>query len=563
VHVSFAKTFGDYELLDRIAVGGMGEVFLARARGLGDIRRVCVVKRLKPELLRTPEYVSRFKDEARVLVSLSHRNICTVTDVGRVGDELFVAMEHVPGHDLGTVLEAARKQGTPVPLPLGLYIVRETLEALDYAHRHEDPETGEPLGLVHRDVSPQNVMVNYEGEAKLIDFGVAVTDRRPERTSGGFVLGKLHYMAPEHARGEALTFAADVFSAGVLLYEVLVHERYYAGQGDEDILELARAGGYRPRRLEELPPALVAAITKATAIDPAQRYTSAAELASALREFARSSGVDAQAADVRQLMATLFPGGRQQLRDRLGGLLEAAPLQATQTTEPTVRFAAGQATEVVARARRSPVAAKNPRSNRPLIAAASLLVVAAALGFAIFAGSGHEPEPAVISTSVVPVPDPPTDAVADPPSQAAIEPDPVPVAASEPDAGNWIVEPDVEPEVEQEVEPQNGSPHVAQAEDGASGDAGEPSQASSPTRKVTKRRRARRRGAPKQPTPAPPKVAVRNLREAFDYLATHCRERVACAPKVLADKGRIPLLGAEEISRLQAVALQCVRRCQR
>jgi serine/threonine-protein kinase len=537
------QTFGDYELLDRLAVGGMGEVYLARARGLGDIRRVCVVKRLKRELLEDPEYVSRFKDEARVLVSLSHRNLCTVTDVGRIGDELFIAMEHIPGHDLATILETARKQGTPLSRALVLYLIAEMLEALDYAHRLEDDATGRPLGLVHRDLSPQNVMVNYEGEVKLIDFGVALTQRRSEQNSGGFVLGKLHYMAPEQARGEPITFSADVFSAGVLLYESIVHERYYAGVVRTELFQLARVAAHRPRKLGEVPAPLVAVIEKATAPEPAARYGSAAEMAAALRAYAREAGEEAHAADARALMASLFPGGKQALRDRLSGLLDAAPGTPKQKTEPTVRFAAGQATEVV-RERSSPGrrAPLRRRSVVPMVLAALALVVGLGVVVGVFVlQRTADPEPPVVAVARV-VEDPaPAETPEEPPPAPHPEQEPEPEPAGAPgDAGAGLRVPDA-----------NGPASIGE----------EPPPAERAQARKARKRRARRAKA--EPAPKPPDTPVRNLRQALDYLDAHCRARASCADKVLKDKGRIPLLGAEEISRLQAVALQCVRRCKR
>ncbi len=245
----YPRAFGNYVLLAPLARGGMGEVFLAKHGSVRGLEKHCVVKTLRPHLTDDREYTTRFIDEARIVVQLGHRNICHVFDVGTVGERYYLAMEYIAGKDLRALTHDVAEKGNVVNPGLALHVVCEVLEALDYAHRHADAATGRPLLLVHRDVSPQNVMLSWEGEVKLIDFGLAASTLKMEQTSPNVVMGKLSYMAPEQVRGERVDGRADLFAVGVMLYEMLVGERFYEGRSPYEIL-----GHRRPGRL---PPAQV------------------------------------------------------------------------------------------------------------------------------------------------------------------------------------------------------------------------------------------------------------------------------------------------------------------
>jgi serine/threonine protein kinase len=212
------RWFGDYVLLKRLGKGGMGQVFLARSPGVAGIDRLCVIKTLRSQWTNDREYVARFVDEARVVVQLNHRNICPVFDVGQVHNTYYLAMDLVPGRDVQAVMEACARYQLTLPIDLTLLIVGEILEALDAAHRLRDPETDAPLNLVHRDISPHNALISFDGDVKLIDFGLALSALKQERTEPGVVLGKMAYMAPEHARGDGVDRRADLFAVGVMLY---------------------------------------------------------------------------------------------------------------------------------------------------------------------------------------------------------------------------------------------------------------------------------------------------------------------------------------------------------
>ena len=212
--------FGRYELLRRIGAGGMGEVFLARLPGLGGADKLCVVKKILPHLLDDRGFVARFVDEGKVVIHLSHGNIAQVFEMGDVDGEYFMAMEYVEGKTLAKVAGRVREQGEVFPIELSLFIGIKLLDGLGHAHKKADP-TGRPLNVVHRDISPSNVMLTYDGDLKIIDFGAALSTFKEEMTAPRVVIGNLTYMAPEHARKQHVDARADLFSTGAVLWEMI------------------------------------------------------------------------------------------------------------------------------------------------------------------------------------------------------------------------------------------------------------------------------------------------------------------------------------------------------
>ncbi|MBN8616063.1 MAG: serine/threonine protein kinase, partial [Deltaproteobacteria bacterium] len=258
------RRFGRYQLFDRIGKGGMATIYLARSESELGAERLVVVKQIHDALSRDPAFSTQFVDEAKLCAGLRHANIAQVVDLGRGearGDEpgvLFMAMEYVEGLDLQQLLRNVAKAKIPLPPEFVFHIVRETLAGLDFAHRATGANG--PLGIVHRDVSPSNVLLSFEGEVKLCDFGIAKAygragemglddddDGETEQSTelGGRVVGKSAYMSPEHARGEPLDARADVFAAGILLWEMCAGRRLYKGS-EAEMLELAR-GAAIPR----------------------------------------------------------------------------------------------------------------------------------------------------------------------------------------------------------------------------------------------------------------------------------------------------------------------------
>lgn len=292
------RQFGRYLLFDRIGRGGMADIYLAQMKTeLGVPRRV-VVKAILPELSGDPRFARLLVDEAKLVAGLRHANVVQVLDLGREGDRLFIAMEYVEGLDLNQLLARLSKRKIALPTELALFIVREVLAALDFAHRAQN-ESG-PLGIVHRDVSPSNILISFEGEVKLCDFGIAKAFAKApsssaehegggldsEEESGAHIVGKAAYMAPEHARGEELDPRADIFSAGIVLYELCAGRRLYRGT-EEEMLRLARKGEVPPLPERGLPhpEELQAILDRALAFDRDERFATAAEFLRALDDY--------------------------------------------------------------------------------------------------------------------------------------------------------------------------------------------------------------------------------------------------------------------------------------
>lgn len=329
-----APSFGRYTLLHRLARGGMGEIFVARAEGIEGVEgtsRLCVIKTIRSNLASDPELVERFLAEVRVLATLSHGNLVPVYDVGRIGDTFYIAMEYVAGKDLHQLLRRARDQGERFPLPLALYIAREMANGLAYAHR---PRTGS-VGLVHRDVSPQNSLLSFEGEVKLIDFGLALGGHGRPTTREGVVLGKLCYISPEQARAEPLDRRTDIYSLGLVLFEMLVGEPFFNQPTVDEVMQHVACPEPEPpsARQPEIPEEVDRICLRALAADREQRYGSAEELrddlAAALARLAPRTNPE----EVGALVAQFFPDAEEQeerLMSDLSGTLPPIPaLRAT------------------------------------------------------------------------------------------------------------------------------------------------------------------------------------------------------------------------------------------
>ena len=231
------EQFGRYTLLDRIASGGMAEIFRARYSPGPDFSKIVVIKRILPSLADDEEFVTMFRDEARITVQLNHTNIVQVFDFGHIAGSYFLAMEYVRGANLSSVLRRCNPSGRFIPVDLSLLIGREIAKGLAYAHAQRD-EAGQPLGIVHRDVSPSNVLISYEGEVKITDFGIAKAASRISGTQQGIVKGKLSYMAPEQIQKGSIDGRADVFALGVLLWECLAGTKLFRGDHVETMREI-------------------------------------------------------------------------------------------------------------------------------------------------------------------------------------------------------------------------------------------------------------------------------------------------------------------------------------
>jgi serine/threonine protein kinase len=278
--------FGKYLLLDRISVGGMAEVFKAKSYGVEGFEKIIAIKRILPTMGEDRDFIKMFIDEAKIAGQLAHANICQIFELGRIDGSHFIAMEYIWGKDLLQIQNRLRKIKQPMPVAMACFTIAKVLEGLDYAHRKRDP-LGRPLEIVHRDCSPQNVLVSYEGEVKVIDFGIAKATSRNSRTMAGVLKGKFGYMSPEQVRGLPLDRRSDLFALGTMLYECLTSERLFQGETDFSTLEKVRNVDIRPPR--ELNPAIPEAvervILKALAKDVDDRYQWCSEMLADLQQF--------------------------------------------------------------------------------------------------------------------------------------------------------------------------------------------------------------------------------------------------------------------------------------
>ena len=304
------KSLERYDVLDRIAVGGMAEVFLAKAYGAHGFEKTLAIKRILPELARDPEFEDRFIAEAKVAVKLSHTNVVQVFDFGRFSGSLFIAMEYVDGLDLAALLRRLRDRGMKMPVAAAFQIAIELARGLDFAHTH---------GVVHRDVSPSNILLSRAGEVKIADFGIAVA-AQPQRAPGGGrrkVMGKWRYMSPEQARGEPVDTKSDMFSAASVMYELFTQEKLFPGDEAEDIIrniaemQLPRPSQVRPG----LPPRLDDILHHALARLPEHRPTRPAVMLRALTELTYESSIISTALDVAEVVSdaldTATPTGKR------------------------------------------------------------------------------------------------------------------------------------------------------------------------------------------------------------------------------------------------------------
>jgi hypothetical protein len=285
--------FGKYVLLERISVGGMAEVFKAKTFGLKGFARIVAIKRILPQLAEDSNFVDMFIAEAKTAVELNHPNLCQVFDLGIEGNDHYIAMEYIEGKDLLALHNFGRRTRTRIPVHLVAYIGARIAEGLDYAHRRKGPD-GESLGIVHRDVSPQNVIVTYDGGVKLIDFGIAKARAREHKeTQAGVLKGKFGYMSPEQIDGaRSIDHRSDIFALGTVVHELLTGKRLFLGDSDFATLEKVRNATFEPASATnpDVPPELDAILARALTRSPDERYGWASEMAEDLVEWLHRSG---------------------------------------------------------------------------------------------------------------------------------------------------------------------------------------------------------------------------------------------------------------------------------
>ncbi len=354
-----------FEILEMIAKGGMAEVYRARTTGLQGFEKEVCVKKILPHLTEDESFVTMFINEAKLAATLSYANIVQVHDLCvSAGGEYFIVMEYVDGKDLSDVIRAAQLSGLEVPPEIAVHIGREICQGLAYAHSRTD-RAGAPLQIIHRDVSPHNVLVSFMGEVKLVDFGIAKASSIMSKTAVGILKGKYGYMSPEQARGQPLDARSDIFNTGIVLYELLVGERCFAGSSDFSTLNLMRnAEVVPPTQVNgKVPESLEAVVLKALAKERADRPQTALELEGMLAAWAKSSGAIATKADLARFMQGLFRDGGARGPSSKTGVIEIAsvvgPPPAAEDKEPPPRRSTERAPSLADR----PVEAPPPEAD--------------------------------------------------------------------------------------------------------------------------------------------------------------------------------------------------------
>ncbi len=310
--------FGRYILLDRINVGGMAEVFRGKMQGVEGFERLVALKRILPGIASDPDFIEMFVDEAKLAVQLQHANIAQIFDLGKVEDTYYIAMEYVSGIDLRTMWDRARNRNRLLPIAMSCYIMQRTCEGLDAAHRKKDQDQRD-IGLVHRDVSPQNVLISFEGEVKVIDFGIAKSKSKVSKTQAGILKGKFGYMSPEQVRGVELDNRSDIFACGAVLYELVVGDRLFLGESDFSTLEKVRnVEMVPPTRLNKnLSPHLERIVMKALAKNREDRYRWASEMAEDLQRYLFSSNQPFARTDMQRYLAQHFKEEMEKEQERI------------------------------------------------------------------------------------------------------------------------------------------------------------------------------------------------------------------------------------------------------
>ncbi len=302
---------GKYRVLRRVAVGGTAEIYEARLDGIGGFQRTFAIKRILPHLSERPEFVDMLVEEAKIAGLLSHANIVQIMDLGQEDGSCFIAMEHVRGPDLGQVLERCAQKGITLPVPHAVFVVIEMLKALEYAHTRQVVRDGSlvPLDVVHRDISPPNILLSLQGEVKLTDFGIAKASVNALETVSGVVKGRFDYMSPEQSAGDPVDPRTDLFATGVVLYQMLTGVHPFARASEPATLDAIRAGEFSPPsdRNPDIPEALAVVVNKALAVDPDDRWTDATAVKDALDRFFHESGFIFTHSTLAAFLRGLFP----------------------------------------------------------------------------------------------------------------------------------------------------------------------------------------------------------------------------------------------------------------
>ena len=339
------ETFGKYLLLSKLGSGGMAEVFLARPAISFGNGSLLAIKRVLPHVAGDPAFVRMFKSEIQVCLGLNHPHIVHINDFGEMNEQPYIAMEFIEGVNLKQLVAKFSEKGENLPIELAVSIATQAASGLHYAHSFVNSATGECLKLVHRDISPQNLILSYEGNLKIIDFGIAkATSGLSEATQTGTLKGKVSYMSPEQVNMNKIDARSDIFSLGIVLWEMLTGRRLFSKSGDseyrilEKILDCENSIVYPSLLNPKIPPSLDEIVMKALTKDPAQRYQTAAELQNDLRKYLFTSAPGYSYSDVGRAVNSAFGAEILAERKKLRELNEAAQALLEQTVSLNIHY---------------------------------------------------------------------------------------------------------------------------------------------------------------------------------------------------------------------------------
>ena len=379
--------FGRYVLVDKIAVGGMAEVFKAKSFSEGGFEKLLVIKRILNHLSENEEFVEMFIDEAKITVELQHPNVVQIFDFGKTGDNWYIAMELVEGKDAKGILRQLARRRKLMPAEFAIFIAHEVCKGLDYAHKKTDLR-GTPLHIVHRDISPSNIIVGYRGDVKVADFGIAKAQKSTYTTKDGVLKGKFEYMSPEQARGGDITPQSDVFACGIILHEMLTGRRLFKTDAEVKTLEKIKSGDYpRPSDINpQVPASLDAVVMRALAADTEDRFPDARAMQAALLEELYPHTPDVVQERLKRFMEELFADDIAAERARLeAGSARAEELRRVVSETDSAWVA--PATSATA------VQPPPPQSRLPLLLAGAAVVL---LGAVVLFLAMREPETRIV-----------------------------------------------------------------------------------------------------------------------------------------------------------------------
>ena len=397
--------FGQYVLLEKIAVGGMAEVWKARMRGVEGFQKIVAIKKILPHLSDNQDFIEMFIDEAKLAAQLNHNNIIHIYDLGKIQSSYYIAMEYVDGSDLKTILKRAQERDQPMSIELGLFVASKIAAALDYAHRKRDFDDRE-LGLVHRDVSPQNVLISEEGDIKLCDFGIAKAASKASHTQAGALKGKLQYMSPEQAWGRNIDKRSDIFALSTVLFEMLTGRKLFTGDNELSILEQVReARVVAPSQFnDEVTPEIDAIVLKALQKEPEKRYQTAGEMARDLDQVLYSFKPTPTSADLAIYMHRLGEEAPAHVHahEPEPFVPPPAPKPAAMTAPAAVPVAAAAAIPAAPAIAPSVAAYDQPKKSNMMPAIIGIVVVVLGIGgFLLFRGKGNTAAPATTTAKPV------------------------------------------------------------------------------------------------------------------------------------------------------------------